>query len=191
MLIRRGDDVPAPEITAESLYFRRREFIAAGGGAVLAAMVPSRLLPRRQDPDEPTPHDAVTTYNNYYEFGTGKDDPSRLARAFNPRPWSIEIAGEVKRPATYDLDVLLRPHASQERVYRHRCVEGWSMVVPWLGFPLRDLVKRVEPTTGRSMSSLRPCSLRTGCRDSTARSCPGRTWKHSGWTKHFIRSPCS
>jgi sulfoxide reductase catalytic subunit YedY len=147
MLIRRGDDVPAFEITAESLYFGRREFIAAGGGAVLAAMLPSRLLPGRQDPDEPTPYDAVTTYNNYYEFGTGKDDPSRLARAFNPRPWSVEIAGEVKRPATYDLDDLLRPHASQERVYRHRCVEGWSMVVPWLGFPLRDLVKRVEPTT--------------------------------------------
>lgn len=147
MRIRQGDEVPASEITPESLYFGRREFIAAAGGAALSAMLPTGLLPGGQGNDDPTPYDVVTTYNNYYEFGTGKDDPSRLAQAFKPRPWSVEIAGEVKRPATYNLDDLLRPHPPQERVYRHRCVEGWSMVVPWLGFPLRDLVKRLEPTT--------------------------------------------
>ncbi len=147
MLIRQGDEVPASEITPESLYLGRREFIAAAGGAALSAMLPTGLLSRGQGNDDPTPYDVVTTYNNYYEFGTGKDDPSRLARTFNPRPWSVEIAGEIKRPATYNLDDLLRPHPLQERVYRHRCVEGWSMVVPWLGFPLRDLVKRLEPTT--------------------------------------------
>jgi sulfoxide reductase catalytic subunit YedY len=147
MPVRPGHEIPDTEITPEPLYLRRREFIAAAGGAALSAMLPTGLMPRGQGNDDPTPYDAVTTYNNYYEFGTGKDDPSRLARGFVPRPWSVEIAGEVKRPATYDLDALLRPHSFQERVYRHRCVEGWSMVVPWLGFPLRDLVKRLEPTT--------------------------------------------
>ena len=147
MLIRRGGEVSASEITTASLYFGRREFIAAAGGAALSAMLPSMAVRREQGDDQLTPFDAVTTYNNYYEFGTGKDDPSRHAGGFNPRPWSVEIAGEVKRPATYDLDDLLRPHTSEERVYRHRCVEAWSMVVPWLGFPLRDLVKRMQPTS--------------------------------------------
>ena len=101
----------------------------------------------RQGADTLTPYADVTTYNNYYEFGTGKDDPAREARDFRPRPWTVEIAGEVARPARYDLDDLLRPHTVQERVYRLRCIEAWSMVVPWRGIPLRDVIGRVQPTS--------------------------------------------
>jgi sulfoxide reductase catalytic subunit YedY len=95
--------------------------------------------------DELTPYKDVTTYNNYYEFGTGKGDPSERAGAFRTRPWTVAVEGLVRRPAVYDLDDLVKPHRLEERVYRLRCVEGWSMVIPWLGFPLRDFIQRVEP----------------------------------------------
>ena len=156
MLIRRPPDIPSSEITPERAFLDRRAFIAAAGSAVATLAVPravSALVRRgaeasatRQRGDTPTPYADVTTYNNYYEFGTGKDDPAREARDFRPRPWTVEIAGEVARPARYDLDDLLRPHTVQERVYRLRCVEGWSMVVPWRGIPLRDVIGRVQPT---------------------------------------------
>lgn len=94
-----------------------------------------------------TPYRDVTTYNNFYEFGTGKDDPHQAARNFETSPWKVEIAGAVAKPGVYDLDDLLKPHAFEERVYRLRCVEAWSMVVPWVGFPLGDLLKRFEPTS--------------------------------------------
>jgi len=94
-----------------------------------------------------TPREDVTTYNNFYEFGTGKSDPSMNARNFSIDPWRVEIAGEVAKPGIYDLEDLLSPHALEERVYRLRCVEAWSMVIPWIGFPLGDLIKRFEPTS--------------------------------------------
>ena len=156
MLIGRPPDIPSSEITPERAFLDRRAFIAAAGSAVAALAVPraaAALVHRgaespetRQRGDTPTPYADVTTYNNYYEFGTGKDDPAREARDFRPRPWTVEIAGEVARPARYDLDDLLRPHTVQERVYRLRCVEAWSMVVPWRGIPLRDVIGRVQPT---------------------------------------------
>jgi sulfoxide reductase catalytic subunit YedY len=96
--------------------------------------------------DALTPYDDVTTYTNFYEFGADKSDPARNSRAFKPRPWSIEVEGECARPGSYTLEDILRPHPLEERVYRMRCVEGWSMVIPWLGFPLADLLKRFEPT---------------------------------------------
>jgi sulfoxide reductase catalytic subunit YedY len=99
------------------------------------------------DDDKLTPYDDATRYNNFYEFGTGKGDPAEHATNFRTRPWQIEIAGEVKQAGTVDFDDLVRPHPAQERVYRHRCVEAWSMVIPWLGFPLADLIKRLEPTS--------------------------------------------
>ena len=89
----------------------------------------------------------MTGYNNYYEFGTGKDDPARNAGRLKTRPWKVEVTGEVKRPAVYDLDELLKPFTPEERVYRMRCVEGWSMVIPWLGIPLRGIIDRLEPTS--------------------------------------------
>jgi methionine sulfoxide reductase catalytic subunit len=160
MLIRRPPDIRSREITDERLYWNRREFIASV--AALSGLVapsifrPSTLDPRltapdsrltTRDDDKLTPYKDVTSYNNYYEFGTGKDEPAMYAREFRPRPWKVEVVGEVKKPATYDFDDLMKGYTMQERVYRHRCVEAWSMVIPWLGFPLADLVKRLEPTS--------------------------------------------
>ena len=157
MLIRRPSDIPSSEITRERVYLDRRAFIAAAGAAAAAFAIPDvasalvrggagHVVGRAQREDKLTPFEDVTTYNNYYEFGTGKDDPARLARDFQPRPWTVEVGGEVARPARYDFDDLLRGLAVQERVYRLRCVEAWSMVVPWRGVPLRDVLARLQPT---------------------------------------------
>jgi sulfoxide reductase catalytic subunit YedY len=153
MLINRPPDIPSSEITDESLYTTRREFLLAAGfgAAAVGGLLPfSRAaLPwkRGRDDDELTPWDDVTGYNNFYEFGTGKGDPARNAGTLRSRPWKVEIAGEVARPAAYDLDDLLRDLTPEEHVYRHRCVEAWSMVVPWLGIPLVRLIDRLEPTS--------------------------------------------
>jgi sulfoxide reductase catalytic subunit YedY len=150
MLIRRPPDLLASEITDESLFWNRRDFIAAAGlgAAAVGGLLPLRsLLPRRSDDEKLTPWEDITGYNNYYEFGTGKDDPARNAGALRTKPWKVEIAGEVKRPAMYDLDELLKPFTPAERVYRMRCVEGWSMVIPWMGIPLGQIIDRLEPTS--------------------------------------------
>jgi sulfoxide reductase catalytic subunit YedY len=97
--------------------------------------------------ETPTPWDAVTTYNNFYEFGTDKSDPSRYAQALRTKPWTVRIDGLVGKPGDYHLDDLIKPQTLEERVYRLRCVEAWSMVIPWIGFPLGDLLKRVEPAS--------------------------------------------
>jgi sulfoxide reductase catalytic subunit YedY len=94
-----------------------------------------------------TPFEDVTSYNNFYEFGTGKNDPARLSRDFTVDPWRVEIAGEVSQPGNYTLEDILAPHSLEDRVYRFRCVEAWSMVVPWVGFPLADLLSRFGPTS--------------------------------------------
>ena len=148
MLIRRPPSIPTSEITDERLYWSRRRFIqAAGAGAMAAALPFDRLHPlSRLGEDELTPWEDVTGYNNFYEFGTGKSDPAEHAGGLRTRPWKVEVSGEVAKPAEYDLDDLLRGLTAEERVYRHRCVEGWSMVVPWLGIPLVKLIDRLEPT---------------------------------------------
>src|SRR5262249_40148929 len=97
--------------------------------------------------EEKTPYDKVTTYNNYYEFGTGKTDPAVNAGTLKTRPWTIDIEGEVSKPQTVDIDTILHWAPLEERIYRMRCVEAWSMVIPWVGFPLGELIKRVEPTS--------------------------------------------
>lgn len=96
--------------------------------------------------DKLTPYDDVTTYNNFYELGTSKSDPSKNAGSLRPHPWTVRVDGEVARPADYALEDLVKPHKLVDRTYRMRCVEGWSMVIPWQGFPLADLIKAVEPT---------------------------------------------
>jgi sulfoxide reductase catalytic subunit YedY len=93
-----------------------------------------------------TPYESVTTYNNFYEFGTDKASPAQTAGSLKSRPWTVKVDGECNHPADYDLDDLIKPHALEERVYRMRCVEGWSMVIPWVGIPLGDLIKRFDPT---------------------------------------------
>ena len=147
MLIRRGGDLPASAITPESTYLNRRAFVAAAGGVALGALLPPRLR-ALAGPDDltPTSYKIITTYNNYYEFGTSKESPAELAGSLRVSPWTVEVAGEARRTGRFDYDDLIRPIPAQERVYRHRCVEGWSMVVPWLGFPLNELIKKLEPT---------------------------------------------
>jgi sulfoxide reductase catalytic subunit YedY len=153
MLIGKPDDIPASEITDERLYLSRRQFMATGsllGVAAATGALPGCLEAspsEEQADDKLTPFKDVTTYNNYYEFGTGKEDPSENAGAFRTRPWSVAVEGLVKKPAVYNLEDILRPVTQEERVYRLRCVEGWSMVIPWLGFPLAALINRVEPTS--------------------------------------------
>ena len=163
MIIRRPPDIPSSEITPESVYINRRKFIAAAAVGVVGAglapralrafqadddqEVPARFQNMRSELDEPlNSYRDVTTYNNFYEFGTDKSDPSRNSDDFRPRPWTVAIGGHVNKPGDYALDDLLSPHAMEDRVYRLRCVEAWSMVIPWRGFPLRDLINRVEPT---------------------------------------------
>jgi sulfoxide reductase catalytic subunit YedY len=149
MLIRRPPDIPASEITEESLYWNRREFLQAAGiaAAGVGGLLPSGLGRLSRDDEKLTPYEDVTGYNNFYEFGTDKGDPRANATRFRTKPWKVEVAGEIKRPASYDLDELLKPYTPVERVYRLRCVEGWSMVIPWLGIPLRDIIDRLEPTS--------------------------------------------
>ena len=97
--------------------------------------------------EELTPYSDITSYNNFYEFGTDKRDPARHAGSFTPRPWKVEVRGECSKPGEYDYDDIVRPHRLEERIYRLRCVEAWSMVIPWVGIPLADVLARFEPTS--------------------------------------------
>jgi sulfoxide reductase catalytic subunit YedY len=155
-------DAPKPsEITPYRLYRRRREFLALGAGSAVAALagtsralaaqaMPPLLPDVRKGPfgtdEAQTPWKDVTAYNNYYEFGTDKGDPSANSGAFKTRPWTVSFEGEISKPQAVAIDDLMKWFPLEERVYRMRCVEAWSMVIPWVGFPLAELVKRLEPT---------------------------------------------
>jgi sulfoxide reductase catalytic subunit YedY len=151
MLIRHPSDILPSEITPKSVFLNRREFMAASAGALLLASkasaslkgVPSRFSTK----DTPNSLKEITTYNNYYEFGTDKSDPAENAGKFKTKPWQIVVEGEAGKPRTYSLDDLLKVAALEERIYRLRCVEGWSMVIPWVGIPLASLLKQVEPNS--------------------------------------------
>jgi sulfoxide reductase catalytic subunit YedY len=157
------------EITSESNYTNRRRFLSqssmAIAGAAFAATMPElshaavrelRTVPWADSSSEtPNSWQDVTTYNNFYEFGTGKADPYQNAQDFEPQPWSVKVEGECDKPGSYDYEDIIRPHALQDRIYRHRCVEAWSMVVPWVGFPLGDLLKRFEPNSDAKFVSFK------------------------------------
>lgn len=165
MLIKKPSDIKPSEITDEALYFNRRQFLARAGllGAGLAAgaLLPGLLSPAvaaattrlgnirksaYSTTEKLTPFKDVTTYNNFFEYGTSKEAPAKLApRYLKPRPWTVSVEGEVKRPRVYDIDQLMKLAALEERIYRMRCVEGWSMVIPWVGFPLNALIRQAEP----------------------------------------------
>ena len=158
MLIRKTDDILPSEITPPEIYRERRRFMqgmgALAAGAALGAapeaeagikLAGVHASAYRLD-DDKTPYRDVTSYNNFYEFGTGKDDPARRAGSLQTRPWTVTVEGAVANPKTYDIDALLKLAPLEERVYRMRCVEGWSMVIPWVGFPLRELIRRAAPT---------------------------------------------
>jgi len=161
-MARHRSDIRESEATPEMLWLRRREFLRLGAAGALGMLLPDPahaagapegaelVATGRVDMaggEAPTPWKDVTAYNNFYELGVDKEDPSRNARSLQPRPWSVQIDGEVKKPQTVDIDDLLRWFPLEERIYRMRCVEGWSMVIPWVGFPLSALVKRVEPSS--------------------------------------------
>ena len=160
MLIRHAPRFRSSEITPERLYLDRRTFLAGAGALILGAAdagaapaVPqgAPLKAARNDAfslkETPTKLESATTYNNFYEFGVNKDDPARLAGTLKPRPWTVKVDGLVAKPKTFDVDELLKAFPLEERIYSLRCVEAWSMIIPWIGFPLGALLKRVEPTS--------------------------------------------
>jgi len=165
MLIGKPSDIPYSEITPKRLYLNRRKFLAeaAAAGAVAAgagvldllsprvAMATTRLNNLVKSPfstTEPqTPYKDVTHYNNFYEFGTDKGDPAEYAQNFRTSPWTVEVSGEVEKPHSYSLDELMKLAPLEERIYRHRCVEAWSIVVPWIGYSLAEIIKRAQPTS--------------------------------------------
>ncbi|HEV8662020.1 MAG TPA: protein-methionine-sulfoxide reductase catalytic subunit MsrP [Candidatus Methylomirabilis sp.] len=159
MLIQRAPDIRSWEITPHEAYLSRRSFLIGAAALALAPSVAGAAAPPARQAlkagrnpaftvaDPPTELQSVTTYNNFYEFGPNKEDPARLAHLLRPRPWTVQVDGHVKRPKTYDVDELMQLFPLEERVYRLRCVEAWSMVIPWVGYPLASLIKRVEPTS--------------------------------------------
>lgn len=161
MLIKKSPQICSSEITNKNVFFARRDFLrgiaaTAAVGAVpgvlpLDAHAGRKLADIRKGSyttvEKLTPYEYATTYNNFYEFGTDKGDPARHARDFQTRPWTVAVEGEVRKPAVYHYEDLVKPHTLEERVYRLRCVEAWSMVVPWVGIPLAELIKRFRPTS--------------------------------------------
>jgi methionine sulfoxide reductase catalytic subunit len=167
MLIKKPSDIPSSEITPRSVYLDRRKFLAgaAAAGAVALAgraagdlLVPgmayadaAKLNVTVKSPfstaEKETSLEDITHYNNFYEFGTDKYSPAKYAQALRTRPWKVKVDGEVQKPSTLDIDDLLKLAPLEERIYRHRCVEGWSIVVPWNGYPLSALINQVQPTS--------------------------------------------
>jgi sulfoxide reductase catalytic subunit YedY len=167
MLIKKAEDIRSSEITPKNLYLNRRKFLAgaavAGAAAATGLGLREMASPRitvlaankidgiQKSPfsttETITPYKDVTTYNNYYEFSTDKDGPAKLAQNFRTRPWKVKIDGLVDKKQELDIDAILKMAPPEERIYRHRCVEGWSIVVPWVGFSLSELIKRANPTS--------------------------------------------
>ena len=161
---KRLGELPAGEITDQQLYLNRRQFLNGTAIAATASLLPLSMARGETVPkptflnlhkstfsskEEPTSYESVTTYNNFYEFGTDKASPAILATKFpdKSKPWRVSIEGECDKPGEYEYDDLIRPFTLEERIYRFRCVEGWSMVIPWIGFPLADLIKRAQPNS--------------------------------------------
>ena len=167
MLIKKPSDIKNSEITEKKVYLNRRQFLidtsvtaaAVATGLVFPAIpvrsgeapAGTKLKGVRKSPistdEKLTPFKDITHYNNFYEFGTDKYSPARNAKSLVTRPWTVAVEGEISRPKVYDVDELIKISPLEERIYRLRCVEGWSMVIPWVGFPLNALIKRVEPTS--------------------------------------------
>jgi len=165
MVISKPADIPSSEITPKATYLNRRDFLAGaaitGVSAVatvafrdlaspsLSARANAKIDGLQKSPlsttEKQTPYKDVTNYNNFYEFSTDKYEPAEAAKNFKTRPWTVTIDGDVKKKQTLDVDAIMKMSAPEERIYRHRCVEGWSIVVPWLGFSLSELIKRADP----------------------------------------------
>ena len=170
MLIKRPADIPSSEVTPRGLYMNRRKFIVststAGAGLMAAQKLVELVSPWRKvlagnklegvtpspfsTDEKQTPYKDVTHYNNFYEFGVPKEQPAENSKNFKTSPWQVSVEGAVNKPRRFELEELMKLASLEERVYRHRCVEGWSIVVPWIGFPLNVLIKAVEPTSKAS-----------------------------------------
>ncbi len=166
MLIKPAADIRSSEITSKSVYVNRRQFMTAAAGTAMAAAAGvlgsetpayAQAAPHKRKfvgtkksnlstTEPPNTWQQITTYNNFYEFGIDKDAPSRYANNFKTEPWTVSIEGEVKKPLKLSVDDILKGRTLEDRIYRHRCVEGWSMVIPWVGFALGDFVKMCQPT---------------------------------------------
>src|ERR1700758_4780403 len=167
MLIKKSAEIPSSEITPKATYLNRRNFIAgaavAGAAAVAGIAFRDLVEPPRiaeanakidgiqkspfSTTEKQNTYKDVSSYNNFYEFSTDKYEPADLAKNFKTRPWTVTIDGEVKKKQVLDVDTIIKMAAPEERIYRHRCVEGWSIVVPWVGFSLSELIKRCDPTS--------------------------------------------
>ena len=153
MLIKNASDFCASEITSEVNYLNRRQFINSaaltGSGLLLGAGCSDAKLPDSSPDAElvPNPLEDIMTYNNFYEFGLGKGDPAKYSGSFQPQPWSVTIDGEAEITGTFGYEDIIGPHTIEERIYRLRCVEAWSMIVPWNGISLGELLKRFKPTS--------------------------------------------
>jgi sulfoxide reductase catalytic subunit YedY len=179
MLIRHAPDLTDNDVTDRSLYLRRREFIGGAAGLGLlgaAGAAGARDLaysPGFSTMEKPTPKKDITSYNNFYEFGVNKEDPSENAGSLKTRPWTVRVDGECEKPASFAIDDLIKANKLEERIYRMRCVEGWSMVIPWVGFPLKDLLAQVKPT-----SKAKFVAFETLMRPSEM---PGQRWDTLQW----------
>jgi sulfoxide reductase catalytic subunit YedY len=162
MLIKRASDIRSSEITPESVYRSRREFLQTAAAGAVGAFAGASLLSdglhaqaalanvkksALSTTDASHSWAEITEHNNFYEFGTQKSDPARYAGQLKVKPWTVKVDGLVAKPADYALEDLVKPHQLEERVYRFRCVERWSAIIPWVGFPMADLIKRVQPTS--------------------------------------------
>jgi methionine sulfoxide reductase catalytic subunit len=167
MLIKKPADIPSSEITPKSVYMNRRKFMAGAAAAGAAALIGGRIsevaspsqkveasgtkLQTTKSPlsttETQTSFKDITNYNNFYEFSTEKYPPAELAKNFKTHPWKVTVEGAVAKKQTFDIDTLMGLHALEDRIYRHRCVEGWSMVIPWVGYSLSELINQAQPTS--------------------------------------------
>lgn len=179
MLIRNAPDLTENDVTDQGLYLRRRAFIGGAAGIGLAGTAGAAGAAQLSfskgfsTTEKPTPKDDITTYNNFYEFGLDKGDPAENAGKLKTRPWTVRIDGECEAPRTVGIDDLIKANKLEERIYRMRCVEGWSMVIPWVGFPLKDLIASVKPT-----SKAKYVAFETLMRPSEM---PGQAWNVLEW----------
>jgi len=192
MLIRKSGEIPYSEVTPKPLYLSRRDLLLglpaafpasrAQAGAGLGNLVKSSL----STSETPNSVRDVTTYNNFYEFGTSKDQPAQLAKNFKTNPWVVSVEGEVAKPRKFSVEEILKLAPLEERIYRHRCVEGWSIVVPWAGYSLGELLKQVEPTSKARFVAFESYYDLKQMPEARHAGIECRTRKASGWMK-----PCT
>ena len=161
MIIKKETDIPSSEVTDKNLYLTRRQFLTAATALVVTGVVPGNfvrgadtgqklIITKRgkfAEDEKVTSASKATTYNNFYEFSVDKEDVAEQSKSFRTRPWTVSVEGHINKPKVYGIDELIKLFPLEERIYRFRCVEGWSMVIPWVGFPLGDFIKRCEPTS--------------------------------------------